>query len=207
MGENKFTPVSDWTVNQVGSKASRHYIYGAFSELKELTAHLCNICPRFAELVNQPDDAKKADGANKKSTNTLAPPNSIQYASAPEFSEKKQDDNTQGEHSKKADAVGAKKKTGYKMSTDEVNELFDKKGFATDNLCLKRAVLCGFVKIDDDTSKNTVLFSGSCMNCDGPVQCTFGDALDQSCYAGLTTRTAESVGQSSAMVTSVLVCI
>ena len=66
-----------------------------------------------------------------------------------------------------------------------LSQLKEKKGFHTDNLCLKRGVMCGHVVVDDKTNKDTVLFSGSCLNCDRAVSCTFSDALDQDCYAGL----------------------
>ena len=45
-----FHVVGDWTPNNAASHASRHYIYGAFDELKELASHLCVIDERIAAL-------------------------------------------------------------------------------------------------------------------------------------------------------------
>ena len=45
-----FHVIGDWTPNNAASHASRHYIYGALEELKELASHLCVIDPRIEAL-------------------------------------------------------------------------------------------------------------------------------------------------------------
>lgn len=162
LGENRFVEVEDWTPNTVASKATRHYIFGSLKELKELAAHLATICPNVRELMKK----------NSTVHNTLLPPASLSYSAAPAFSVEDEDD---GEGKKRA------KKNGV-MTKDEVVNLLASKGFFTENACFSRAVLCGHIKIDDKTTKETVIFRGSCLCCEEPAVCTIRDALNQSTY-------------------------
>ena len=58
--DNKYRPCADWTPGQSASRASRHYIVGHVSELKELRAHLATVSTHIARLLAECTSAAAA---------------------------------------------------------------------------------------------------------------------------------------------------
>ena len=94
-GENRFALVDDWTPHQAASRASRIYIFGDLKELRQIAAHLATLSTQFAALVAPPAKKEKKNKAGAAGDagaasppavrNTLAPPASLLYATAPVF--------------------------------------------------------------------------------------------------------------------------
>ena len=70
--DNKYRPCADWTPGQSASRASRHYIVGHVSELKELCAHLATVSTHIARLLAECTNAATATASSTSaSTNPL----------------------------------------------------------------------------------------------------------------------------------------
>ena len=78
------------------------------------------------------------------------------------------------------------------MSVDDVHKLLVKAGLVSSQYaakdvspCFKRAILMGHIKIDESSTKDTVIYEAPCCNCgeDG-LECTIKNAMDQSTYGG-----------------------
>jgi hypothetical protein len=69
--DNSFRLIGDWTPDAAASQAGRHYIYGAFPELKELAAHLCVVDSRIASLFENRGGSLQNDDISYDFARTL----------------------------------------------------------------------------------------------------------------------------------------
>lgn len=155
--------VDDFTPNEMASKATRHYIYANLEELQEFAAHLCVLCPRIEGLLST--EYNEANSLSSFKSN-------FAYASSPEYVEA---GDLKPSPSKKQKKESSKKK---RLTMEEVNNLMEEKGLGNVNDCLKRGILLGYIKIKNK-NKDSVIYRGHCLNCNGEVQCTLGDASRQ----------------------------
>jgi hypothetical protein len=175
---NKFrTCEQDWTPNQAGSGATRHYIYGMASELQNLAAHLCHLSPQLTSMMATESSKKRktSEESALKVFNTLTGA-SLSYDDAP----------TVQVNNVTEESIEEENLPSQKLTPDMVDKLFLQHGLVgCDNLCLKAAVLKGHQVIRDETNRETVLFEGECHGCDNVITMTWGQAMVQQTYAGL----------------------
>ena len=178
--ENSFTVVDDWTPDRAASRSSRFYLYGNLAELRQAAGLMARLCPHLAAMLSSATDE----------SNTLRASASVEYASAPAFNDNKEAEGKPSGKKLKVDNNSAK---GYKMSVADVHQLLvdtnlveSTAGARHVNPCLKRAILMGHILIDESTTKSTVIHKATCCQCGGKgLECTLGDAMEQSTYAGL----------------------
>jgi len=75
--ENEFRLIGDWTLQSAASKATRIYLYGSLSELKQTAALMAKKWPHIASMLRS---------TSEKNNSLLGDETSIEYSSSPEFS-------------------------------------------------------------------------------------------------------------------------
>ena len=75
--DNKYHQCTDWTPGQSASRASRHYIVGHVSELKELCAHLATVSTHIARLLAECTNAATATSSSSSASTSTGPMNSL----------------------------------------------------------------------------------------------------------------------------------
>ena len=84
--DNKWHKLDDWTPGAVASRATRHYIVGKPSELKELAAYLATCSPKLAAMLGPASEGDAQAGDAAAAANTLAGPDvDLRMAAAPLF--------------------------------------------------------------------------------------------------------------------------
>lgn len=179
---NRFRETEDWTPDRVAGRATRHYVYATIGELRELVGHLCHIDALLASMVSPEENAfkkMKLEAPTPKAENSLIDA-VLSYSSTPTARAVQE---TISDVEMKSDKAT--------LTVTEVNNLFITQGLATKanirgvNLCLRAAVLNGHFKVTEATTEDTVLYSGHCVCCGRTLSVTWGEALFQTCYAGL----------------------
>ena len=82
-GDKEFSMVPDWTPRAAATVATRHYISGGATEMRDLAAHLASLSERLARMLEleRPSTAPVAAPA----ANSLAPPASLAVSATPPF--------------------------------------------------------------------------------------------------------------------------
>lgn len=175
--ERLFSTVPDWTPGCCASAATRQYIFGWVTALRDLASHLGSLSAPIANMLASPIGARPATAG---AANSLAPPISLAPADAPPFLA------TPLPSAEAAAAAAAERALprGHAMAPADVDALLISRGLAAPqdvrnvNSCLKRAVLLG--KLDlSEAAGSTVLHSGACVCCEAKIECTLSAALFQ----------------------------
>lgn len=182
---NSFKTCKDWTKssddNNDASQATRHYIYASVPELKSLVTHLCRLDSRLKAMIAPPPSSKSSNNKRRKTSSDNSSSNSLADADvsysvtpSPAVSEAEmpQVDATQQEETSA-------------LTVERVDALFCKHGLTGESQCLRAAVLRGHYKLDDSVTPDTVLYESGCYLCSKPLSITWGQAAEQSDYAGL----------------------
>jgi hypothetical protein len=190
--DNRFKRTDDWTPGSCASRASRHYLYGDFDELKELSAYLCRVSPRLASLFS-PTTVEEVRG------NTLleVPSSVLCYDAAPPFSKNSLEElipMNSAENTPKAMVVGKdvslngrgqqQQNCRDRRTVQDIHEQLLMLGVGVEAFsggnCVKRAMFLWLVKLPTSEQElQEVFWSGTCEECHAVVKCTLLDALKQ----------------------------
>ena len=199
--DNKYYPCADWTPGQSASRASRHYIVGHVSELKELCAHLATVSTHIARLLAECTNAATASAsASANPLNSLLHSGvSLEVTATPSFAvatgatatsllEKGYPPEVVAAVNAamgKSDSDPSQKKAKREEATEEevLQALQEKCGVEEGKLCnvsscLMRAMLLKHIDFTaEDFGNSTVVLDDSCYSCGKNLKATVGKLL------------------------------